>query len=307
MLESLHTHCPGAIVHVLCLSEECHAALTTLNYPFVRLLRLAELETADPELLAVRPTRSLVEYYFTLTPCLPWYLLHNVREIDAITYLDADMMFFSSPEPIFAEAGDASVILTPHRFPPQRIQAERYGIYNVSWLTFSTKQQGLACLEWYRSACLDWCYDRLEADRFADQKYLDAFPALFADVHVIQHKGAGLAPWNIDCVEITNNNGTVCAGEHPIIFYHAQEFTHLLWRFFSAGVEAYHISLAHPARKYLFAPYLTQFISAAAKNPKGISPVEHNGIRNLNTKKASKYALLKRVGRAVLCRSLLFA
>ena len=75
MLESLREHCPHAHVHVLCLSDQCHAALTSLAYPHVSLIRMADLEAADPELAATRATRSLIEYYFTITPCLPWYLL----------------------------------------------------------------------------------------------------------------------------------------------------------------------------------------------------------------------------------------
>ena len=149
MLESLHEHCPEAHVHVLCLSDACHDALSVLAYPFVSLFRLAELEAADPELAATRPTRSLIEYYFTITPCLPWHLLTR-RGLDEITYLDADMMFFSSPEPIFEERRDASVIITPHRFSENLSHKVVYGLYNVSWLTFRNTREGVDCLRWYR-------------------------------------------------------------------------------------------------------------------------------------------------------------
>ena len=143
MLESLREQCPQAHVHVLCLSEECYSALSRLAYPHVSLMRLEELEAADPELAATRTTRSLVEYYFTFTPCLPWWLLTQNEHINEITYLDADLMFFSSPEPLFVEAGDAAVILTPHRFSPHLADLARYGLYNVSWITFRKTRAGL--------------------------------------------------------------------------------------------------------------------------------------------------------------------
>ncbi len=255
MLESLHAHCPQAVVHVLCLSNECHVALTALNYPFVRLITLAQLEKADPELLAVRSTRSLVEYYFTLTPCLPRYLLHTVEGIDAITYLDADMMFFSSPEPIFEEAGDASVVLTPHKFSRQLAHLVCYGIYNVSWLTFKNTQEGLEALAWYRQACLEWCHDKLESDRFADQKYLDTFATRFKNVHVMQHAGGGLAPWNIADAEVHKVGKRAQVGDVPLIFYHAHGFRRILGPFWSSGLFYYQTKATKELQRIIFLPY----------------------------------------------------
>ncbi|WP_051257859.1 hypothetical protein [Desulfovibrio cuneatus] len=256
MLESLHAHCPQAIVHVLCLSDQCHAALAALKYPFVRLLRLAELEAADKELLAVRPTRSLIEYYFTLTPCLPWHLLHTVEGIDAITYLDADMLFFSSPEPIFEEAGEAAVVLTPHKFSRHIAHLVCWGIYNVSWLTFANTQEGLEALEWYRSACLEWCGDKLEGDRFADQKYLDTFPTRFKNVHIMQHAGGGLAPWNIADAHVEMSGGSTMVDGVPLVFYHAHGFKHIVGPYYSSGLRGYQAKIHKVHAQAIFTPYV---------------------------------------------------
>jgi len=272
MLESLHEHCPEAHVHVLCLSDECHDALSSLAYPFVSLIRLAELEAADPEFAATRPTRSLIEYYFTITPCLPWHLLTGCG-LDEITYLDADMLFFSSPEPIFAEAGDASVIITPHRFAAHLKDWERYGIYNVSWLTFRHTEDGLACLSWYRNACLEWCRDLLEEERFADQKYLNAFPVQFSGVHCMAHPGGGVAPWNLaDCVA-EKNRERVSVNGAPLIFYHAQGLKHIVGPFYSSGLLEYFTRLSPSIKKYILSPYVEKYAlaTAMAKN------LVHNG------------------------------
>ena len=38
--------------------------------------------------------------------------------LEAITYLDADLMFFRDPEPVWSEFGDDSVLIVPHRYAP---------------------------------------------------------------------------------------------------------------------------------------------------------------------------------------------
>ena len=279
MLESLHEHCPEAHIHVLCLSDACHDALVALDYPFVSLIRLAELEAADPALLATRPTRSLIEYYFTITPCLPWYLL-ACRGLDAITYLDADMMFFSSPEPLFEEAGEASVIITPHRFPPHLEKLRVWGLYNVSWLTFRNTPAGLACLSWYREACLEWCFDILGETRFADQKYLDAFPARFEGVHVMEHAGGGLAPWNVEGADIADTHAGMRVTGVPLIFYHAQGVRHLVGPFYSSGLCNYGTRLTHPAVVSILKRYLARYVRASKIASQLLVQFDFFGIRH---------------------------
>lgn len=268
MLESLREHCPHAHVHVLCLSDQCYTALTSLAYPHVSLIRLADLEAADMELAATRSTRSLIEYYFTITPCLPWYLLTRDKPLEEVTYLDADMMFFSSPEPIFEEAAEASVIITPHRFSRHLLDLVKYGIYNVSWMTFRNTTEGMKCLSWYRNACLAWCKDELEADRFADQKYLDAFPQQFTGVHAMQHQGGGVAPWNLADAHVMGTSATVTIDGEKLIFYHAQGFKNICGPFYSSGLLNFGCILNHTSKEYIMKPYIKQYASAVhvAKN-----------------------------------------
>jgi hypothetical protein len=193
---SLKRHDPSAVMWVLCLDEAAGEAVRRLGEADLRVVTLAELEGGDPELAAVKPNRSRVEYYFTLSPCLPRWLLQQQPEIEVITYIDADMAVFSDPEPLFAELGANHVLIVEHRFPGFLRFCESRGRFNVGVLCFRNSAEGRRCLDWWRAQCLAWCYDRIEDGKYADQKYLDEFPRLFSGVVVCQHPGVNLAPWN---------------------------------------------------------------------------------------------------------------
>src|SRR5579871_2647980 len=132
LFRSLTDRCRAFRLWVLCLDGVSYEALVRLDRPNLHAIRLEDFEGANAELLAVKADRSLVEYYFTCTPFLPEYILDRHPEVDAITYLDADLYFFADPALIFREIGDASVAITPHRYIARlRDWPEKYGVYNV--------------------------------------------------------------------------------------------------------------------------------------------------------------------------------
>ena len=109
------------------------------------------------------------------------------------------MFFFARPGPIFAamDAASASVLVTAHRFPEWLRHYKQHGKFNVGILSFRNDAAGRACLDDWRTRCLAWCYDRLEDGKYADQKYLDEWPArLGAALLVLDRPGVNLAPWN---------------------------------------------------------------------------------------------------------------
>lgn len=223
MLRSLRRHCPTAHVHVLCMDERTRDILQRLAMPHVTCLSLAEVE--DDALLAVKPTRSVAEYCWTLSPCLPWYVLQRNPGIDGITYIDADLYFYSSLQPLFEEIGGASIVIIEHRFPESLKHLEVRGRYCVEWVGFRRDEQGMACLGRWREQCIEWCFYRLEDDRMGDQKYLDRWPADFRSVHVLQHPGGGVAPWNFSqYVFHRDGNGEHTVDGAPLIFYHFHQF-----------------------------------------------------------------------------------
>lgn len=223
MLRSLHKHCPQAYVYVLCMDEQTQYILERLELPFVSCIPLSDVE--NEALLEAKANRSIAEYCWTLSPSLPWYVMQLHPEIDFITYLDADLLFYSDVQPLFDEIADASIAIIEHRFSERHKHLEINGRFCVEWVSFRRDEEGMACLDRWRRQCIDWCYYRLEDGKMGDQKYLDEWPQRFKKVHVLEHLGAGVAPWNFEQYEIgRDNNGRIRIDDMLLIFYHFHQF-----------------------------------------------------------------------------------
>lgn len=226
MLRTLRQNCADAHVFVLCMDEPCRHILEQLGLPGVTCVSLPEIETT--ELLTAKKDRNVAEYCWTLSASLPAWVMDKHPDVNLLTYVDADLMFYSSVEPLFGEIGASSIAIIEHRFTPRLKYLEENGRFCVEWVTFRRDQEGLACLDRWRKQCLDWCYARLEDGRMGDQKYLDEWPERYPSTHVLQHPGAGLAPWNYPNYRIEGaGDGNLLVDGQQLVFYHFHQFHQL--------------------------------------------------------------------------------
>jgi hypothetical protein len=257
LYDSLRQHSSRQIcLWVLCLDEESHKILDRASLPGVRLIRMDDLERADPEFACTKTNRSLVEYFFTSTPCLLHHILNQNPEIADISYVDGDLYFFSDPERIFSEIGSNSIAITPHRFAKRNRDCEKLGIYNVAFNFFRRDADGIGCLSWWREKCIEWCYDRWEDGRFADQGYLNDWPERFHGVKVLDHPGINLAPWNVEDAPLTRHRKHIFADGAPLIFYHFHALKPLSRRLFNPCWENYEIKPSRLLRHGIYQPYI---------------------------------------------------
>lgn len=220
---SLVKHVKNFKLYVLCLDDKTYGVLKKLDYVHVKLIQLEELESYFPELDAAKKNRSVVEYYWTLTPFLPKYLLNKSNNINIITYLDADLFFYLKPDLIYEELADNSVLIVPHGLKKGDIEAENnWGKFNVGLMMFKNNQNANNIIEWWANKCLEWCYYKVEEDRAGDQKYLDYFPELFAGVIISSHIGARIGGWNIHYYKYRKKKQgfIVLPSKDPLIYCH---------------------------------------------------------------------------------------
>jgi hypothetical protein len=258
LYRSLLRHAMPFRLWVLCFDDLAYETLQKLALPEVDPISLKDFEEGDEELLQTKGNRSRIEYYFTCTPSLPLYILRNHPEVDVITYLDADLFFFSDPSSIYEELGDNSILIVGHRFPPHLRDRERFGIYNVGVLSFRRDNDGLQCLNWWRRRCIEWCYYQAENRRFADQKYLDDWPTRFPGVVVLQHKGAGLAPWNVENYSLRLRNGQVLVDSQPLVFFHFHGLKRIRRWLYDPNLARYGVHADYLLKRRIYGPYIRE-------------------------------------------------
>ena len=206
-------------LYAVCFDDLAYQILEKLELPNLIAISLNDFES--PQLLAVKEQRTVAEYCWTCTSHLIRYVL-DTYQLPEVTYLDADLCFFDSPALLFAEFEEsgASVLITEHRYTPRYDKSADSGIYCVQFMTFKADKRGIAVLQWWQDRCLEWCFDRFEEGKFGDQKYLDDWPQRFEGIHVLQHLGGGVAPWNVQQYTLKKKHKGILVDEWPLVFFH---------------------------------------------------------------------------------------
>jgi hypothetical protein len=254
-------------LYVIAFDDRCYEVLTKLNYRELIPISLQEFESE--ELKKVKKERTRAEYCWT---CSSWsirYVLEKFKE-SICTYIDADMMFFSSPQFVFDKmrAQKCSTIIVPHRFATQeeeRKAHDRVGSYCVEFNTFLNDKNGLEALNWWSDNCLKWCFYAKPGTTvwYGDQKYLNVFPDKFKGVMICNDLGVGLAPWNINLIEYdqtikgipyikSKKNGT----SQPIVIYHFENVVYLTEHIINGSTRTNSKSL----KRAIYDPYIYRLI-----------------------------------------------
>jgi glycosyltransferase involved in cell wall biosynthesis len=256
MYRSLRRWCPEAHLFILALSEEAYNDCRARALDGVTLIAMGDFESFDPELLATKTNRSRIEYIFTCTPCLCRYVFSNYPQVGILTYLDADLYFYSSLKPMFDEFGISSIGIIPHDYTSPRYRI--FGEFNVGWVILRRDRSGSACIEWWRERCLEWCKDKVEPTRYADQKYLDRWPSMFNGVYIYNNPGMNLARWNIAKRQVSIVNEIILVGGKRLIFFHFANFKQVTQRLYQPNFATHWVMPSRLVKKHIFRQYIAE-------------------------------------------------
>lgn len=249
------------ILYMFCMDDLSFDYLSNLELSNAKIISFLDLENEIPNLKIAKLNRTKVEYFYTCSPAICYYLLTKKQKIDCITYLDSDIYFFSSPNPIFDEIAKSSIGIIEHRFHWLTKRNIKYGIYNVGWITFRNDKVGLDCLVNWLNDCINWCYQKLEGDKYADQKYLDFWPAkYYPNLCVIKNKSANLAIWNLGNYKLRSNGNDVFIDGQKLIFYHFASLKQLSNNEFTSDLSRVFVKSTNLIVNKIYLPYLKSIL-----------------------------------------------
>jgi hypothetical protein len=231
MLRSLLRTNPDSEIYVVCCDERTQVAVMgeDKNHVIPISLRTIENKSENKKALTeAKSNRTWVEYLWTLTPFVLLYAIDTLKVYPkhSFAYVDADLYFFNSLDPLYGEVEGRNLAVIPHRWTPKyEERLKPNGIYNVSWVFVRNCYQSVEFLLDWKSLCLNWCYNTTSSQGVGDQGHLDKLVPKY-DIYSVKHRGANLAPWNQEQYRYWKEGSCLYVDGYPLLFYHFHEFKH---------------------------------------------------------------------------------
>jgi hypothetical protein len=142
-------------------------------------------------------------------------------------YVDSDIRFYHSPEPLFRRLVEHDLLLNPNLADPSESLSTdwetehlNYGTYNGGMVGVRNSENARRILAWWGERCLRYCCADPELGVFSDQRWLDLVPGLFANVCVERSPAQNVAVWNVPGRPIHYQDGCFQVREQPMMFFH---------------------------------------------------------------------------------------
>jgi len=236
LLNSLRRWAGDFVLYYLCLDEETKVAVLKVGGNDVVAVSISAFENADSQIAACRNrpemtqpgTKTVLDSYsqfcWALAPCWTSYLLDKVVDHDGINYLDSDLFFRQSLEPIFWAMVDRSIGIFKHR---HLTSDHPSGEFNVGMVCFRGDEIGKKCARWWRGVSLNpknpWA---AKYGTCGDQKYLELFALLFGQENIAfldDSIGHG-APWNYNLYQYDGDYIIWNGKRQLLVFNHFSHF-----------------------------------------------------------------------------------
>ena len=148
------------------------------------------------------------KFHFALSAFFTNYIMEK-ESPESVMYIDADILFYHSPEIVSKYMKGKSIGLILHRH--NKIGA-KVGGFNTGIIYFRGDSIGRKALKWWRDVVIDPNNKWHETyGGFADQKYLELFPVLFGkeNVKILDDDIGHGAPWNFPLYKYFSDRGKI--------------------------------------------------------------------------------------------------
>lgn len=220
---SLRNCCKDFELFILCMSEKVYNVLDKIKFENITIILINDLEKNNIDLIMAKSNRSFHEYCWTVKPVFLDYIIERYKNAKYYVHVDADLFFFNNIDKIFNENSEASIFLTEHYNSREFMHYyDLTGKYNTGFLGFKNDDQGKTAIKIWKIKCLEKCtgeYDVVNKT-FGDQRYVEEWPNIFKNVHVVKTIGANTAFWNVKNYRVHVLNNNIYVNNVPLIFYH---------------------------------------------------------------------------------------
>lgn len=223
MYVSLENYCSDFKLFILCMDDSVYNILNKIAFKNIILVQLKDIEENNHDLEIAKSNRIFHEYCWTLKPIFLYYIFNKYDNAKYYAHVDADLFFYSDLDYIFNENSEASIFLIDHRNSEEfKHYYELSGVYNTGFVGFKNNNEAKDAVKLWADRCLKKCtveYDIVNKT-FGDQRYVEDWPNIFKNVHIVKAIGANAALWNIKNYKVSKKNNVVYLDDSPLLFYH---------------------------------------------------------------------------------------
>jgi hypothetical protein len=219
LYKSLEKHAKNFNFYALCMDELSFKVISNIKLPYC--IPIISNDILDDEIRKIKENTTHGQFCWVSQPLLCEYILDQYN-VEMVTYLEADSMFFADPEILFEELGELSISLVPHSFTPKFDQTNTSGIYCVQFNAFKNNKSARDVLEYWKNQCFE--YNKNELYKYPGQMCLDNWENSFDSVKVINHGGAGVAGWNVSHRQVKIVGKKLYINNDQIVFYHYHQY-----------------------------------------------------------------------------------
>ena len=242
---------------VLALDDETIQFLTEKKFVNLEIVTLDSID--DKDLKALKGIRPWNQLCWTSAACLLRYVNSKIHEGEIAGYIDADCFFFydvlKTLKPL--HSGN-SIAIHEHRYSTDREKwLKLSGRFNVGLVAGVSGTEFDQCIERWRIQVLDNCEVDQSAGKCGDQTYLDEWPELYRNLFILDDKGVGVAPWNLNNYKISKKQNKILVDSHYLHFFHFHGLEiGFISRWFAIYIPASGYSLTGNQGNQIYAEYI---------------------------------------------------